>query len=169
VAWHAQLSESQQRMIELRKEDELQRERERMEAIAAGVIQINSRSEFEQQCVKDATASSLSTQHPALGLASTLDYKEMLADVARLSERCIYICSFSLPHDVCLRGVYIFALSLSPTVGLQVAECSEHDHVRDEHETTATHACARCVQRRDICAQGEGSDPRARQRRCSPN
>ena len=53
VAW--QISESQQRMIELRKEDELQRERERMEAIADGVIHMDSRQEFEQKCVMDTT------------------------------------------------------------------------------------------------------------------
>ncbi len=68
------------------------------------------------------------------------------------------VCSFRSPPDFLPNGW-----------ALQVAECLEHDHVRDEYETTATHACARCVQGQIFCAQGEGRDPRARQRRCSPN
>jgi len=50
-----QLSESQKRMLELRKEKELEQERERMEAIAAGVIQIDRRHDFEDTVVKDAS------------------------------------------------------------------------------------------------------------------
>ena len=56
-----------------------------------------------------------------------------------------------------------------PTVEPSVAECSEHHDVKNEHETTATHACARCVQGQIFCAPGEGRDRRARQQRCSPN
>ena len=50
-----QLSESQQRMLELHKERELENERERMESIAAGVVTINSRQEFDSTCAQDET------------------------------------------------------------------------------------------------------------------
>ena len=55
----------------------------------------------------------LSTPRPASGLASTLDYKRMLADIARLSDRLgVCVCSFRSPPDF-----------LPNRWALQVAEC----------------------------------------------
>jgi len=48
-----QLSESQQRMVQLHKEKELERDRERIEAIAAGVVQIDTRQDFEEKVLHD--------------------------------------------------------------------------------------------------------------------